>query len=157
MVSCWFPMVSAWFPCCVIHEFHGFLVVSIWFPLVFTTNAPAGFSQIPKLAHGGRLGSLIGCFGSVFEPSSRCQPGRQLLGALISGPNKSSSGLRFGPNGNKKPKKGVRVGAIRMRSGCDPGAIQWVLERSGPREVGFCERSCQTTYPLYNINRKPLP
>ena len=40
MVSCWFPMVSAWFPCCVIHEFHGFLVVSIWFPLVFTTNGP---------------------------------------------------------------------------------------------------------------------
>ena len=112
---------------------------------------------IPKLAHGGRLGSLIGCFGSVFEPSSKCQPGRQLLGALISGPNKSSSGLRFGPNGNKKPKKGVRVGAIRMRSACDPGAIQWVLERSGPRDVCFCERSCPTTYPLYNINRKPLP
>ena len=118
----WFPhgfhaasstnsMVSWWFP----YGFHWFLRQMDFShgknkrsSVAEQRNLISGFSGrfrshgpimvIPKLAHGGRLGSLIGCFGSVFEPSSRCQPGRQLLGALISGPNKSSSGLRFGPN-----------------------------------------------------------
>ena len=33
-----------WFPCSAIHKIHGILVVSKWFPCVFTT-----FSQIPNL------------------------------------------------------------------------------------------------------------
>ena len=61
-------------------------------------HGPIRCSQVPQLAHGGRLKSTMGSFGSLFGLSSKCHPGRHLLGALISAPNNSSSGMIFGPN-----------------------------------------------------------